>query len=119
MPGQPVLYNIGDSTLGAEAYRLVAEKLSGAKDIQVLNRGTTTLNDTSAIAVRDGGAYYVYIVNKQTAAVSAQLTLTQWTTVPTTATPVFVNRVSAASYGEVSEQLTMTSRAVTLVSEVH
>lgn len=113
------LYNIGDSSLGAEAYRLVAEKLSGAKSIYVVNRNTNSLNDTSVIAVRDGGAYYVYVVNKGTVAVSAQLSLALWTSVPNnTNTPVFVNRVKAASYGEVSEQLNMTNRAVTVVSEV-
>lgn len=108
-------YNIGDTTLGAEAYRLIAEKLSGAKDIYVLNKATNTLNDTKAIAVREGNTYFVYIANSEASAVSAQLTLTQWS-IPANA-PVFVNRVAAATYGEVTEQLTASNGVVTVVSK--
>lgn len=101
-------FNIADTTLAAEAYRLVAEHLSGAKATYVLTSTATWtgVTNTKAIAVRDGNAYYVYIVNKSglSSAILAQLKLASLGI--GAGVPVFVDRVNAVSYGEVSEQLT-------------
>lgn len=112
-------FNIADTTLAAEAYRLVAEHLSGAKSTYVLTSTATWtgVTDTKAIAVRDGNAYYVYIVNKSglSSAILAQIKLAGLGI--GAGVPVFVDSVNAASYGEVSEQLTTDATgSVSLVS---
>jgi hypothetical protein len=92
-------FNIADSTLAAEAYRLVAEHLSGGKPTYVLTSTAawTGVADTKAIAVRDGNAFYVYIVNKSglSTAIVAQVKLVSLGI--GAGVPVFVDRVNAAS----------------------
>jgi FMN-dependent NADH-azoreductase len=100
-------YNIGDSTLAAEALRLIADKLSGAKNILALNSvAAATLTSTKAVAVLNGqgSAYHVYIVNTEVFSITASLALGAWGV--TSGWPVIVERVNSSSYGEVSELLT-------------
>lgn len=111
-------YNIADTTLGAEALRIVAEKLSGAKSIQVMtSTAASTLVDTKAIAVRDGPAYYVYVVNTGSSAIRASLALSAWNI--GAGFPVIVDRVNATMYGEVDGILTTGSQGSIAVVRSH
>lgn len=103
-------YNIADSALGAEALRLVAEKVAGSVPIQSLKSAMASkLTDTKAIAVRDGSgsAYYVHAVNTGTSTVRAALGMASWGV--KSGWPVIVERVNATHYGEVSELMTANS----------
>lgn len=101
-------YNIGDVTLGAEALRLVAEKVAGAKPILSLTSAMAAkLSDTQALAVRDGPAYYVHVVNTRTSTIRVALGMAAWGV--KSGWPVIVERVNATHYGELSEILTANS----------
>lgn len=109
-------YNIADTTLGAEAIRLIAEKLSGAKNIlQMTSVNATTLTDTQSIALRDGPAYYVYVVNTGTGSVTASLSLSTWLSGIAGGVPVVVDKVAASMSGEV-ESVSQTTGALSVVS---
>lgn len=95
-------FNIGDSTLAAEALRLAAEHLTGSKDLLSLTF-STKMSDVKTAGVKDGAFYYIYLVNTGDSDVEATFQLSAlgvgagW--------PVVVDRVNASSYGEATELL--------------
>lgn len=97
-------YHVSDSALGAEGLRMVAEHLAGAKDILSLtSAAAASLTNTKAVAVRSGRNYYIYVVNTGSAAVPVTLNLASWGI--GASVPVTVERLSASSYGEVTNLL--------------
>jgi hypothetical protein len=100
--------------LGAEALRLIAEKLSGAKSLLGISYSTTT--GFRALAVRDGSHFWVYIANAGSSSRSVRITTGAWGV--GTGREVVVERVAAGLYGEVtSVTVTSTNGVVpTLVS---
>lgn len=108
-------YNIGDSTLGGEGFRLIAERLAGAKDIlDLASVNAASLVDAKAVAVRDADGYYVFVANTGTVSLSVPLNLAGWSVAD--GTPVTVERMGDSSYGEVTDMLTAANGAVAVVS---
>lgn len=96
-------YNIGDAHLAAEGYRLIAEHLNGGKQLLSLTQSSTPA-DTRAVAVRSGQHYYVYFVNTGANTMAITLRLSNWGV--GAGVPVVVERMGAATYGEVASVLT-------------
>lgn len=112
-------YHISDTTLGAEALRLVADKVAGGKPLySFTSTQASKLTDTKAIAVKDSAfnTYFVNAVNTGAADARIALGLAAWGV--KSGYPVIVERVNASAYGEVTEILTANSTGgVFVVSE--
>jgi hypothetical protein len=69
-------FHVTDSTLSAEAIRLVSSRLSGGKallDITGASTGAKTF-----LAVKDGSTYYLVMCNDQATALPVRVDLTAW-----------------------------------------
>jgi hypothetical protein len=103
-------YHISDTALGAEALRLVADKVAGGKPLySFTSTQASKLPDTKAIAVKDTAfnTYYINAVNTGANDARVALGMAAWGV--KSGWPVIVERVNAVNYGEVTEILAANS----------
>jgi hypothetical protein len=70
-------YHITDSTLSAEAIRLVSSQLSGGKPLLDITSSSTNSNRTF-LAVKVGTVYHLVMCNDQATALPVKVDLTAW-----------------------------------------